>query len=73
LQVGAATFAAATTANVVFDVPMTDTNFNVQLELPSQPANDETPWISNKAASGFRINFATNQTMTASWQATRIA
>jgi hypothetical protein len=72
-QVGSEAFAAATTAAVVFDIPMSDTGYKVQLELPSQPVNDETPWITAKLDTGFTINFATNQTMTVLWQATRIA
>jgi len=68
---GTATFAAATTANVAFDIPFSDADFKVDLEIPSQPVNDETPWITNKAVTGFRINFATNQTMTVGWTVTR--
>ncbi len=72
VQVGSAAFAAATTAAVVFDIPMGDTEYKVQLELPSQPAAPSTtPWITGKLATGFTINFATNQTMTVLWQATR--
>jgi len=68
---GTAVFAAATTATVVFDIPFSDADFQVSFELPSQPANDETPWISNKATTGFRINFATNQTMSVGWVVAR--
>jgi len=69
---GTIAFAAATTADVTFDIPMSDASFQVFLEVPSQPANDETPWITLKAVTGFRINFATNQTMTVGWTAIRI-
>ena len=72
-QTGSAVFGAATTVAVAFDVPMSDAVYQVQLEVPSQPVNDETPWITSKLATGFTINFATNQTMTVEWLATRIA
>jgi len=68
---GTDALAAATTATVTFDIPFSDTDFQVFLEMPSQPANDETPWISNKAVTGFRINFATAQTMSVGWTVTR--
>lgn len=68
---GTATLAAATTVAVVFDVPMSDADYMVSLELPSRPVNDETPWVNLKAATGFTINFFTAQTMTVLWTATR--
>lgn len=71
VQRGTATLAAAASVAVVFDVPMSDADYVVDLELPSRPTNDETPWVSVKAATGFTINFFTAQTMTVSWTATR--
>jgi hypothetical protein len=70
-QTGTAVFAAATQVDVTFDVPMSDDSYQVHLEVPSQPVNDETPWITAKAVTGFRINFATNQTMNVGWSALR--
>jgi len=68
---GTATLAAAATIAVAFDIPMSDASYQVDLELPSRPVNDETPWITAKAVTGFTINFQTAQTMTCLWQATR--
>lgn len=68
---GAAVFGAATTVDVTFDVPFSDASYQVSLELDSRPANDETPWITLKAGAGFRVNFQTAQTLTATWRATR--
>jgi len=68
---GTAAFAAVTDVDVTFDVPMSDANYQVHWELPSQPVNDETPWITNKAATGFKLNFATAQNMNALWRAVR--
>jgi len=68
---GTAAFAAVAFQDVVFDVPQSNIAFHVALELSSRPANDETPWISNKAVTGFRINFQTAQTLTVSWRSTR--
>jgi len=68
---GTAVMGAVATVAVAFDIPMTDANFEVSLELPSRPVNDETPWVTLKAVTGFTINFQTAQTMTARWLATR--
>jgi hypothetical protein len=68
---GTATLAAAATIAVAFDIPMSDADYQVDLELPSRPVNDETPWVTAKAVTGFTINFQTAQTMTCLWQATR--
>lgn len=68
---GTVNFAAATTGDVTFDIPMSDAAYRVSFELPSQPANDETPWVTLKAATGFRLNFATNQTMLVGWSVVR--
>lgn len=72
LTAGTADFAAATTAAVAFDIPQADADYTVFIEVPSQPVNDETPWITAKAATGFTINFNTAQTMTVSWKAIRL-
>ena len=71
VQQGTATFAAATTAAVVFTAKYPDTNYKVALELPSAPSSQDTLWITPKSASGFSINFAFNQTMVVGWTATR--
>ncbi len=68
---GTAVFAAAATAAVTFDIPQSDTAYDVGIELPSRPAGDESPWITAKATTGFTINFQSNQTMTLGWKATR--
>jgi hypothetical protein len=68
---GSDVLGAVTTSAVVFDIPFSDADYLVSLELPSRPANDETPWITLKAATGFTINFQTAQTMTIEWVVTR--
>ena len=68
---GSEAFGAALTAAVVFDLPFSDAAYQVGVEVDSQPANDETAWITGKAATGFTINFASAQTLTATWRATR--
>tara|TARA_Y100000310_G_scaffold194428_2_gene194430 strand:+ start:18471 stop:19736 length:1266 start_codon:yes stop_codon:yes gene_type:complete len=70
-QRATAAFAAAATAAVAFDIPQSDTNYDVGIELPSRPAGDESPWITAKATTGFTINFFSAQTMTLGWKATR--
>lgn len=62
---------AAATGDVTFDVPFSDGGFYVSLELSSRPAGDESPWVTLKAATGFRINFQTAQAMEVFWTATR--
>lgn len=71
VQRGTANLAAAATVAVTFDIPMSDDDYVVDLELPSRPANDEVPWITLKGASGFTINFNSAQTMTVEWRVTR--
>lgn len=68
---GTAVLGAATTIAVAFDIPFSDANYEVSLELPSRPVNDESPWVTLKATTGFTINFQTAQTMTVRWLATR--
>ena len=68
---GTVVLAAAATGAIAFDIPFTDADFQVDLELPSRPANDETPWVTLKLATGFTVNFQTAQTMTVLWTATR--
>lgn len=68
---GTATLDTEAMVDVVFDVPMSDADYHVDLELPSRPANDETPWITNKAVTGFTVNFQSNQDLTAEWRVTR--
>lgn len=68
---GTVTFAAETSKAVTFDIPYTDADYTVSLELPSRPANDESPWVTVKATTGFTINFQSAQTMTVAWTATR--
>lgn len=70
-RMGAAVFGADTTVAVAFDVPFSDASYQVSFEVDSQPTNDETPWVTLKAATGFTLNFATAQTLTATWLATR--
>jgi hypothetical protein len=70
-QAGTSAFVAATTAAVAFDVPMSDAAYTVGLEMDAGPANDEAPWVTLKAVTGFTINFATNQTLNVRWMASR--
>lgn len=71
VRMGTETFAAQTTRAVTFDIPFSDGTFQVAVEVDSQPANDETPWVTAKAGTGFTINFASAQTLVATWRATR--
>jgi len=68
---GTAVMAGVTTIAVAFDIPLSDASYEVSLELPSRPVNDETPWVTIKAVTGFTINFQTAQTMTVRWAVTR--
>ena len=71
-RAGEVTFAATTDEAVAFDIPFSDGNYQVAFEVDSQPVNDETPWVTGKAGAGFTVNFATAQTLTLSWLATRL-
>ena len=68
---GGASFGAELTKAVTFDIPFSDGNYQVSFEVDSQPVNDETPWVTGKAGTGFTLNFATAQTLTVAWLATR--
>jgi hypothetical protein len=68
---GTVVFGADTTKAVVFDLPFSDGDYTVNFELDSRPTNDETPWITGKAGTGFTVNFQTAQTLTVTWQVTR--
>lgn len=68
---GSTAFVASDSEAVVFDIPAPDALYDVALELSGRPANDESPWVTGKAATGFTINFATNQTLSVGWKATR--
>lgn len=60
-----ANFVAAATVAVAFGVDHPDANYDVSFELPSRPVNDETPWVTLKAVTGFTLNFQTAQTLDA--------
>jgi hypothetical protein len=68
---GTAAFVAAATADVTFPVSHLNNSFQVCLETPSQVAGGVPPWITDKLATGFTINFAQAQTMTVGWNVTR--
>ncbi len=69
---GTAVFAGDATKAVTFDVPLqTGNTYDVQVELPSRPVNDETAWVTGKTTTGFSINFQTAQTFTVGWRITR--
>lgn len=68
---GTLTFNAEATKAGVFAIPMPDATFDVHVELPSRPVNDETPWVTGKATTGFTLNFQTAQTMVVRWTAVR--
>jgi len=69
---GIVAFAAVTTVAVTFDIPYPAgfTDYNIGFELDARPANDETPWVTGKANTGFTINFFTAQTLNVRWSAT---
>ena len=68
---GTEAFAAATSAAVTFPVSHLNNSYQVSLETPSQIAGGVPPWITDKLATGFTINFAQAQTMTVGWNVTR--
>lgn len=70
-QSGILNFAASSSESVVFDIPQPDADYTVGLELDGQPANDETAWVANKLATGFSVEFATNQNLNVRWRARR--
>lgn len=70
-QTGAVAFDAEASKAVTFPVPQPDDDYFVALELDAAPANDETPWVTNKAATGFTIRFSTAQTLNVGWKAVR--
>lgn len=69
---GTAVFGAVAFVDVVLGIPFPDASYHVAFEVNSRPTNDETPWISNKLATGFRINFQTAQTLSVFWMTTRL-
>ena len=68
---GIEAFGASLAVAVVFDIPFSNAAYQVGIEVDSQPVSDETPWITAKVGTGFTINFASAQTLTATWRATR--
>lgn len=70
-QRGTANMVAVATIAVTFDIPQSDAVYDVGLELPSRPVNDESPWVTAKATTGFTINFQTAQTMVVGWKVAR--
>lgn len=72
LQRGTVAFAGSSVESVTFASPHPDALYTIGLEVDSQPNNDETPWVTNKTASGFDINFNTNQTLGVAWTAQRV-
>jgi hypothetical protein len=70
-RTGTEAFGAELTRAVAFDIPFSDADYQVAVEVDSRPANDETAWVTGKATTGFTINFNTAQTLTATWRATR--
>lgn len=66
-QRGTLTFAGSTSEDVILDIPLSDSDYFVGIEVPSRPAGDETPWVTSKAATGFTVTFQTAQTMTVNW------
>lgn len=71
-RTGEVTFVASTDEAVTFDIPFSDGNYQVSFEVDSRPDNDETPWITAKAGTGFTVNFQSAQTLTVTWVATRL-
>lgn len=68
---GTASFVAGATAAVSFKIPMSDASYTVQMTPNARPANDETPWYTNKLATGFTINFNSAQTLDIDWRVER--
>jgi hypothetical protein len=64
-------FAADTAKAVTFDLPMSDADYTVDVELTAGPAGAGVWWITAKTAAGFGINFADAQTQTVYWTARR--
>ena len=71
IQWGTEAFAGDTFKDVTFLVAQPDVKYVVVPEVDDQPVNDETVWITNKVATGFRISFATAQTLGVTWSANR--
>ena len=67
-ELGTGAFAAVTSLVVVFKIPKSNTNYQVNLTPDARPNNDETPWITNKLVTGFTINFQTAQTLNVDWK-----
>lgn len=63
---------AGTSQAVAFQTPHPDNNYTVDLELASQPANNDPWWITNKTATGFTVNFTTAQALNATWTVRRV-
>lgn len=72
VQRGTTAFAASASESVAFDTPQPDANYSVTIETDARPANDEFPWVTNKLASGFDINFNTAQTLGVTWVVHRV-
>jgi len=71
-QRGTKAFAASSVESVTFVSPQPDALYTVSIETDAQPNNDESAWITNKTASGFDINFTTNQTLGVTWTVLRV-
>lgn len=53
------------TQNIIFDVPMPDTNYIVNVELASASGNVMTPWrITDKTVNGFTLAIYSNSSIT---------
>lgn len=64
---GAATFAAGTTAAVVFDTPEPSANYQIY----ASPPDSKTYWATSKTVNGFTLNASANVTGTVGWQLLR--
>jgi hypothetical protein len=71
-QRGTVAFAAALSVSVTFQTPQPDALYTVGIETDARPTNDEVPWITNKTAAGFDVNFNTNQTLGVTWTVHRV-
>jgi hypothetical protein len=69
---GSVSLVGELTKAVVFDIPQPDTNYTVMMELLGAPANQDTPWVTAKVASGFTINFSAAQTLSVNWSVQRV-
>lgn len=68
---GTAAFAAEVLKDIVFAVAYPDASYRVVGLIPYFDTGDNVAWITNKTASGFRINYGGVQTGSVDWKTER--